>query len=74
MLRFGETNNVIAYFEKELARAARELKEAEDSLTRYSVENKVINYGEETKQIAVLNKEYELGYWDSYRTNKSADL
>lgn len=73
VLRFGETNNVIAYFERELARAARELKEAEDSLTRYSVENKVINYGEETKQIAVLNKEYELGYWDSYRTNKSAD-
>lgn len=71
-LRFGETNNVIAYFEKELARAARELKEAEDSLTIYSVKNKVINYGEETKQIAVLNKEYELGYWDSYRTNKSA--
>ena len=67
VLRFGETNNVIAYFEKELARAARELKEAEDSLTRYSVENKVINYGEETKQIAVLS------YWDSYRTNKSAD-
>ena len=73
VLRFGETNNVIAYFEKELARAARELKEAEDSLTWYSVKNKVINYGEETKQIAVLNKEYELGYWDSYRTNKSAD-
>lgn len=72
-LRFGETNNVIAYFERELARAARELKEAEDSLTIYSVKNKVINYGEETKQIAVLNKEYELGYWDSYRTNKSAD-
>lgn len=71
-LRFGETNNVIAYFEKELARAARELKEAEDSLTLYSVKNKVINYGEETKQIAVLNKEYELGYWDSYRTNESA--
>ncbi len=73
VLRFGETNNVIAYFERELARAARELKEAEDSLTLYSVKNKVINYGEETKQIAVLNKEYELGYWDSYRTNKSAD-
>lgn len=73
VLRFGETNNVIAYFERELARAARELKEAEDSLTIYSVKNKVINYGEETKQIAVLNKEYELGYWDSYRTNKSAD-
>ena len=72
-LRFGETNNVIAYFENELARASRDLKNAEDSLTLYSVQNKVINYGEETKQIAVLNKEYELGYWDSYRTNKSAD-
>lgn len=71
-LRFGETNNVIAYFERELARVAQELKNAEDSLTDYSVKNKVINYDEETKQIAILNKEYELGYWNSYRINKSA--
>lgn len=72
-LRFGETNNVIAYFERELARAAHDLKEAEDSLTHYSIEKKVINYGEETKQIAVLSKEYELGYWDAYRNNESSN-
>lgn len=72
-LRFGETNNVIAYFERELARAADELREAEDSLTDYRISNRVINYDEETKQIAALNKEYELGFWSSYRNDKSSD-
>lgn len=72
-LRYGETNNVIAYFENELRRIAAELRAAEDSLTIYSVAKRVINYEEETKQITVLDKEYELGYWSSYRSNESSE-
>ena len=34
-LRFGETNNVIAYFESELARVGKNLRELEDSLRDY---------------------------------------
>lgn len=48
-LRFGETNNVIAYFESELARVGKNLRELEDSLRDYNVEHKVINYDEQTK-------------------------
>ena len=59
-LRFGETNNVIAYFESELARVGKNLRELEDSLRDYNVEHKVINYDEQTKHIAALSRDYEL--------------
>ncbi|MDD3201785.1 MAG: exopolysaccharide biosynthesis protein [Bacteroidales bacterium] len=61
-LRYGETNNVIAYFEKELARVGGELRRKEDFLTRYNVRNKVINYDEQTKQIAAMDRDYQLKY------------
>lgn len=64
-LRFGETNNVIAYFRAELAKIGQELKESEDDLTNYRVINKVINYGNETEIVANLNRDYELKYWQS---------
>ena len=61
-LRFGETNNVIKYFEEELGRTGRLLRSAEDSLTDYNVEKRVINYDEQTKHIAALSRDFELTY------------
>ena len=51
-LRFGETNNVIKFFEREVARLYRILTNAEDDLIRYNVEKRIINYGEQTKVLA----------------------
>ena len=42
-LRFGETNNVIAYFESELERVGNNLRNLEDSLRDYNVQHRVIN-------------------------------
>ncbi|MDD3300328.1 MAG: exopolysaccharide biosynthesis protein [Bacteroidales bacterium] len=61
-LRFGETNNVVEYFRRELAALAQKLRVSEDSLTQYYIEKKVINYPEQTKQIAALAKDYDLLY------------
>ena len=61
-LRFGETNDVIRFFEQELARVGSELREQEDSLRDYSVENLIINYDEQTKHIAILSRDFELRY------------
>ena len=61
-LDYGETNNVIRFFERELARVGRELREQEDSLRDYSVENLIINYDEQTKHIAILSRDFELRY------------
>jgi len=61
-LRFGETNNVVEYFRRELASLAKKLRVSEDSLTQYYIDKKVINYPEQTKQIAALARDYDLLY------------
>lgn len=55
LLRYGETNNVIKFFEREVARLYRILTNAEDDLIRYNVEKRIINYGEQTKQLSGLD-------------------
>ena len=59
-LRYGETNNVIKFFEREVARLYRILTHAEDDLIRYNVEKRIINYGEQTKVLANMdgNQQY----------------
>ena len=58
-LRFGETNNVIKFFEREVARLYRILTNAEDDLIRYNVSKRVINYAEQTKQLTVLEMQQQ---------------
>ena len=54
-LRYGETNNVIKFFEREVARLYRILTGAEDDLIRYNVEKRIINYGEQTKALTGMD-------------------
>ena len=54
-LRFGETNEVIKFFEREVARLYKILTGAEDDLIRYNVSKRIINYGEQTKAITGLD-------------------
>jgi uncharacterized protein involved in exopolysaccharide biosynthesis len=54
-LRYGETNNVIKFFEREVARLYRILTNAEDDLIRYNIEKRIINYGEQTKVLAGMD-------------------
>ena len=65
-LRYGETNNVIKFFEREVARLYRILTGAEDDLIRYNIEKKIINYGEQTKALAGLDA--------SHQTNSNTQL
>ena len=58
-LRYGETNNVIKFFEREVARLYRILTNAEDDLIRYNVEKRVINYGEQTKALTGLDAQQQ---------------
>lgn len=54
-LRYGETNNVIQFFREELARLGSQLTSAEDSLIEYNIEHRIINFGEQTKQVTILD-------------------
>ncbi len=58
-LRFGETNNVIRFFEKEVARLYKILTNAEDDLIRYNVSKRIINYGAQTEQLAGLEAQQQ---------------
>ncbi len=58
-LRFGETNNVIRFFEREVARLYKILTNAEDDLIRYNISKRIINYGEQTKQLTVLEAQQQ---------------
>ena len=65
-LRYGVTNNVIKFFEREVARLYRILTNAEDDLIRYNVEKRIINYGEQTKQLTVLDMEQQNAHNDRF--------
>lgn len=58
-LRFGETNNVIKFFEREVGRLYKILTSAEDDLIRYNIAKRIINYGEQTKQLTVLDADQQ---------------
>lgn len=53
-LRYGETLNVIKFFEREVAKLSKVLNAAEQDLIRYNVRHRIINYGEQTKQLTIM--------------------
>jgi len=73
-LRYGETNNVIKFFEREVARLYKILTGAEDDLIRYNVSKRIINYGEQTKVLSGLDGSQKVSDNDllmNYTTAKS---
>ena len=73
-LRYGETNNVIKFFEREVARLYRILCGAEDDLINYNISKRIINYGEQTKMVANLDATQQTSDNDllmDYTTTKS---
>lgn len=71
-LQFGSTSNAITYFEEELERVGKELRENEDSLTSYNIQNRIINYNEQTEQVASLDMQYQLQYNELLRKYNNA--
>lgn len=72
-LRFGETNNVIKYFEGELQRVGDSLNTLEADLRDYNVLHRIINYDEQTKHIAALSRDFELRYEEILLNYSSAE-
>ena len=59
ILRFKATNDVIAYFEEQVRITKQALNREEDDLMNYNVQERVINYPEETKALAITRYEVE---------------
>lgn len=54
--RSSETGNVVAYFEEEVKKSLSNLKGAEDKMTKYGLDNKIINYAEQSKYVAAAKE------------------
>lgn len=72
-IRYKTTNDIVAYYEKELKQQQIKLSSLEDKLVNYNVENSVINYPEQTKAIANSYSDFEDRYEASQRAYESAD-
>jgi len=73
-IRFGETNKVIKFFEREVARLYRILLNAEDDLINYNIDKRIVNYSEQTKALAGLDAQYQAHNGEllqDYTTSKS---
>lgn len=74
-IRYGETDKVIKYFEEELKRIGKQLRAEEEDLTKYNVQKRIINYLDETKEIAAISKEFELREQDAlFAFNSTASM
>lgn len=71
-LLLSTSNDVVKYFEEQLAIADRRLKETEDSLVRFNTRHKIINYEEQTKHLAALNNIYQSRYEEILLANRSS--
>jgi hypothetical protein len=58
-LRYGETHNVIKFFERAVSRLYKQLSNAERDLISYNIKHEIINYGEQTKQLTVLEGQHQ---------------
>lgn len=72
ILRFKSTNDVIAYFERQVRLAKEALNREEDDLMNYNVQERVINYPEETKALANTRYDTEDRLEDVERVYESA--
>jgi len=73
-LQLGPSNSVIDYFEDQLKQIQDQLNTKEDSLTIYSIQGKIINYEEQTRQLTQISTDisnkYEQALMDFYSSRK----
>jgi len=68
----GQSDNAVAYFENEVAKAAENLRKAENELLSFNQENQIINYNEQSKFIAARKEQFEAGFQEVLKQNASS--
>jgi succinoglycan biosynthesis transport protein ExoP len=70
-LKTSETVNVVKWFEARLKDAAAELNNSENKLKDFGIRNKIINYYEQAKAVAIENETNETEYYKELMTFES---
>lgn len=61
-IRYGETNKVISFYSELLNNSSKGLKDAEDQMTNYREDNRIINYLAESKALTSIDADYKQKY------------
>lgn len=72
LLKAGESDNAVAYYEAEVAKAAEKLRVSEEELLKFNQDNQIINYSEQSKFIAARKEAFESGYQEVLKRNSAA--
>lgn len=73
LLKQNQTDAVIQYFKRQLEDAARRLKKAENDLLVFNERNNIINYYEQTKEIATTKEELDVTFQNKQIAYASSD-
>ena len=72
-LRFSASNDVVAYFERELKNIKAQLRTEEDEMTQFSITNGVLNYYEQSKAIAIHATDFNARYQEVLEQYETSD-
>ncbi len=72
-IKLGQSNDVVIYFRKQVDESMARLQGAEERLKNFRTENRIINYQEQTKSIAVMKEYLEDEYQKEIAIQASAE-
>lgn len=72
-IKENQTTNVLDFFEQATHQSESDLKEKEDNLLEFMVQNKIINYYEQTRFIAAKKEDLDEFYYKELMNLTSAD-
>ena len=61
-IKENRSDAVVKYFENQVRHASERLKDAEDKLLKFNEDNKIINYYEQSKAVAIAKEDLEADY------------
>ncbi len=71
-MKLIQSDAILKYFEKQLAEAQAKLDEAEDQLLVFNKQNNIINYYEQSEQIAIQKEQFATYYNELKMENRAA--
>ncbi len=72
-IKANQSDRVVRYFEDQLSKTTTELNKAERELLEFNRDNKIMNYYEQTKQIAMRRETFELKYQEVHQRYAAAE-
>lgn len=71
-IKVRQSANVVEYFREQVEIAKNDLTDSEEALKKFRIENKIINYDQQTENIAVLQGRLEQEYQEELRAFAAA--